>query len=143
MSSQNPTIKLPPERVAQLKAIAAALDLPSVADTVGFLIRAEIKRGTIPASIPGFEIAPSRGKVRIAFDGGHPTLVSKDAARRFAKTITDVLDGEPSMVSMDDDFAVIRQGTGIRLSIPMTAQGKVMARDVARDVAALIERAAK
>lgn len=143
MSPQNPTIKLPAERIAQLKAIAAAHDLPSVADAVGYLIRNEIKKGTIPADIPGFDIKAHKGRVSIAFDGGHPTLISMVGARKLAKTIVNVLNGEPNLVSIDDDFAVIRQGIGIRISMPISSSGKVVSRDIARDVAAGIERAAK
>lgn len=140
MSPQNPTIKLPAERVSQLKAIADALDLASVADAVGYLVRKEIERGTIPDAIPGFVIKNYRNKVSIAVDGDVPVLLSKEAVMRFADAIDGALEGEPGIVSIDYDFSVIRQGLGVRISVTVKPGGKVLSRDVARDLARILRR---
>lgn len=140
MSPQNPTIKLPAERIAQLKAIATALDLPSVADAVGHLIRNEIKKGTIPDAIPDIAVKAYRGKVSIAFDDGLPVLISKQAAGKLAETIEGAVSGGPSQANLDYDFAVLRQGNGIRIRVPFGTDGKMLSRDLARDLARILKR---
>lgn len=140
MSTQNPTIKLPAERVSQLKAIAAALDLASVADAVGYLVRKEIERGTIPDTIPGFVIKSYRNKVSIAVDGDAPVLLSKEATSRLAEVLEEVLEGEPGIANLEHSFVVMRQGIGVRVSFAIDPGGKVLSRDVARDLARILKR---
>ena len=137
--TQNPTIKVPPERLEQLKAIGAALDL-SIADTVGHLIRAEIERGTISDDLPGIQVRPSRGKLSIRFDDHDATLVSTASAKALADTLAEITaGGVGGFVNIDQDYLVMRQGNGIKITLPWPKGPiKVLSNDVARDLSRVI-----
>lgn len=145
--SQNPTIKLPAERLNQLKAIGAALDL-SLADVIGRMIRAEIERGTISDVIPGIDIQRSALGVAVTFDSGEQHVLPDSAARRFADQITILASpSRPSvdggMTDIDDDWQAVRIGNGIHIGFPSSGERKILSRDVARDVARLIKDASQ
>ncbi len=140
--SQNPTIKLPSERIDQLKAIGAVLDL-SIADTVGYLIRREIAAGTIKPGIPGIVIRHTKDGVRIVFDGHAPKTFAEPDAIKLANTILGLTTDEGGGVfSIDSDFTAVRKGNGIEVQLSVKGTPKKMfSRDVARDFADLIRSA--
>ena len=137
--SQNPTIKLPAERIGQLKAIGAVLNL-SIADTVGYLIRREIDAGTIKPGIPGITVRRIGDAVSIAFSDHPPRKFLASDAVKLADAIVGLTTEDGSGVfSMDSDFVAVRKGNGIE--VQLSAKGtprKVFSRDVARDFAGLI-----
>ena len=139
--TQNPVVKIPVERLDQLKAIGGALGL-SIADTVGHLIRAEIARGTIPDAMPGVIIRRNKTSVRIQLDDQTPHTYGIEQARGLAATIRDVVDGGyATMLNLDVDCLIERGGNGIKLRIPYASDVKIVSRDVARDIARLIDAA--
>ncbi len=139
--TQNPVVKIPVERLDQLKAIGGALGL-SIADTVGHLIRAEIARGTIPDAMPGVIIRRNKTSVRIQLDDQTPHTYGIEQAKGLAATIRDVVDGGyATMLNLDVDCLIERGGNGIKLRIPYASDVKIVSRDVARDIARLIDAA--
>ena len=139
--TQYPVVKIPVERLDQLKAIGGALGL-SIADTVGHLIRAEIARGTIPDAMPGVIIRRNKTSVRIQLDDQTPHTYGIEQAKGLAATIRDVVDGGyATMLNLDVDCLIERGGNGIKLRIPYASDVKIVSRDVARDIARLIDAA--
>jgi hypothetical protein len=141
--TQNPVVKVPPERLDQLKAIAAALDL-SLSDTIGHLIRAEIAKGTIADAIPGAIIKRTKGGVRVQL-GDQPVRTYTVAnALSIAEMIRDVIEGKMGgWLNVDCDFRVELRGNGVVLYADTRGEPKIVSRDVARDIARLIEAAAR
>lgn len=143
---QGVNIMVAPERHKQIKAIAKALGL-SIADAIGRMVNAEIARGTIPADIPGFTIMKVADSVGFTIrDGDMPNLMTREAAKALAATIADFAVGAETagaVYNVDHQFVVANRGTGIAISVPTTdGSMKVVSRDVARDVARLLEQAA-
>lgn len=142
MTTTNPMLRLPPERIDQLKTLTAALGLASVADTVGHLIREQAARRVIPDTIPGLAVETTDNGVAITVDDALPTIYPRDVALKIATTIRQVVSGEASgTADVTGNFIVMRQGNGVRLHFPLTAPAKSVSPDVARDVARLIEQA--
>lgn len=143
---QNPTLQLPSERLGQIKRIAEALGGLSISDTVGHLVRQEIERGTIEKTLPGIEIKHSAPAVVIAFDGGAPLRLTPEGAECLAKTIIEFTLGYEAKTTIDmtHKFAVARKGSGIKVTLPaFGGVTKTFSRDVATDLAKLIEAEAK
>lgn len=143
---QSKTIMISTERHRQIKAIADALGL-SIADAISHMINSEIARGTIPADVPGFTVEKLKNGVGFTInEDDEPNLMSREAALALAETITDFANGVDvagGVLNVDHQFVVANRGTGIAISVP-TSDGslKVVSRDVARDVARLLEQAA-
>ncbi len=142
------TIKLSPRRHDQLKAIGAALGL-SVTDAIASMIREKIAAGTIPADIPGIIVQPVDGDVSITIDDAQPAIYSRDVARQIADALDSVADGGSGIVSMDHNYSVVKQGTGIKVSLPFSGANAVPFKlapsfpaDLAHDLAGLIRQAA-
>ena len=143
---QGQTIMVSPERHHQIKAIAEALGL-SIAETIGHFVRAEISRGTIPADVPGFTVKKLADGVGFTIkDDDEPNVMSRNAAMALANAITDHANGVETagaVFNVDHQFVVAKRGNGVSISVPTTDGSlKVVSRDVARDVARLLERAA-
>lgn len=135
-------LRLPAERIDQLKALTAALGLASTADTVGHLIREQAARRVIPDTIPGVLIEADAEGVSIAVGEAVPTRYSRATAAKIVATVRQVVNGEAAgTASIDGNFIVMRQGNGVRLHFPLTAPAKSVSPDIARDVARLIEQA--
>ncbi len=149
MTTQLPAVKIAPERLEQLKSLAATLDL-SLGETIGFLISQEVERGTIRDTIPGVTIERStrsrpgssmRG-VAFHFDGEADLWMPRALARAFADTIERAAAGAAGgVLDLDDDYSVLRVGNGVRIEAPF-GSSRTFTRDVARDIARLISKAA-
>jgi len=141
--TQNPTIKLPAERVEQLKAIGDVLGL-SIADTVGHLIRAEIARGTISDALPGITIDRDGDRIIMTIDGPRRHFLPLDTAKAIAaqlrKLVAPGKDG--GTIDLDANWTAYRVGNGIRVGFSDSVV-KTLSRDVAVDLARLIEAAAR
>lgn len=136
------TIKLPVERIDQLKALGAAWNLPTV-EVITRLIHGEIERGTIKDGIPGVVVKKIGASVRLAVDEGEPINLSKDAARSLADALESAVNGSGT-VSLKHNYSVTRKGGGIRLLVPFPkGEVRMLTRDIARDLARLIAKAAQ
>lgn len=143
MTSTNPMLRLPTERIEQLKNLTAALGLASTADTVGYLIREQAARQVIPDTIPGIDISAAGDDVSLKVGDGQPVLYSRAVADKIAVTIRQVAAGEATgTADVTGNYIVMRQGNGVRLHFPLTAPAKSVSPDIARDVARLIENTA-
>ncbi len=135
-------IRIPPRRLEQLRAIGATLGL-SVADTVAHLIRKEVAAGTIPPGIPGITINKVADGVSIQIDDGPVKNLPGDAARGFAVAIRNAVEGKAGTVNMDDGFMFMARGAGFKLAAPWPGEEHSVSRDLALEIAALIEQAAE
>lgn len=134
-------IKLPSERVEQLRLLSAALNKPIV-DLLGDFIRAEIAKGHLADAVPGFAIGREEAAVAVQVGEGAPARLSLESARDFAASIEHAVAGSKAgMIDLDADWSVSRAGSGIRIGIP-TGESKIVARDVARDISRLLVQAA-
>lgn len=143
MTTTNPMLRLPPERIDQLKSLTVALSLASIADTVGHLIREKVAERIIPDTIPGVTIERIEDGVSIAVGGSLPMIYPIAVAGQIATTIRQVVAGESSgTADVSNNYIVMRQGNGVRLHFPLTTPAKAVSPDVARDIARLIAEAA-
>lgn len=137
-------LNLPDERVDQLRAIAAARQLPTVSAAVGYLIRKEIAAGTIPAGLSGISITSGEPGVSIAFGDKLPVIYTKANAAKLANTIREVARGEAGgLADITGNWIVQGKGAGVRVHVPAGTDPRTFSRDVALDLADLIEAAAK
>lgn len=142
MPTDTTSLRLPPRRAEQLKAISVALNLP-LSDTIGHLIRREIAAGTIPDHIPGVIVARVDRGISITIDE-HPAAIYRvEEARELASTIREVAAGGSGVINTPGKFGVYRRGNGIKLSLPFPGPETAFPVDIVRDIAALIEKAAQ
>lgn len=140
MTSTNPMLRLPPERIEQLKSLTAALGLASTAETIGHLIREKVAERVIPDTIPGMAINADADHVVIGIGEAPPIHYPKATAKKIAATIRQVANGDATgTADIAGDYIVMRQGNGVRLHFPLTAPAKSVSPDIARDIARLIE----
>ena len=143
MSSPPVTVRLDPRRLAQLKAIASAMDTTSTG-VIADLIRTKIADGVIPAGIPGVTVSKKATGVSVELVEGERQLLKPEFAREFAKRIRGVVNGDDeSTVFPNEGVAVLRQGTGFKIAAPFPGAGVAFPGDLALDLADLIEEAAK
>lgn len=140
MSTDTTSLRLPPRRAAQLKAISTALSLP-LSDTIGHLIRREIAAGTISDDIPGIVVERVDLGVSITIDEHPAAIYSVEDARDLANTIRQVAAGGTGIVNMQRRFAVYRKGSGIKLALPFPGPETAFPADIVRDLATLIDKA--
>lgn len=136
------TVRLDPRRLEQLKAIAHA-EGSSVADVVAQIIRSKIGEGVISASIPGVTVKRVAKGVMIDLGEGKPATYSSVSALEFAAAIRAVAQGGTSVVSLDHNYGVVRQGTGIKIAAPFPGLEVAFPASLAEDLADLIDGAAK
>lgn len=135
-------IVIPDERAVQLKRYADARGL-TLADAVGDLLNRAIEAGDLPDEIPGFEITRNGEKVDI--DAGvWKASLGTDLAKAYAAQVREISDAlRPRMADLGLPLDAIRRGDGIRLTAKDRDAIRTVSRSVARDIARLIEMAAK
>ena len=143
MSTAPINVRLDPRRLEQLKAIGAAMGLTN-AGTIAAMIREKIVAGIIPATIPGTIVAKAQNGVSIAVSEDEPRILSREAALTLVDTIRGVLAGteSPTLISLDFNFTVNKQGTGLRIALSET-DSAAFPPDLALDLADLIEKVVK
>lgn len=148
MKASTVTVRLDPRRIEQLKALASTLGTTN-AGAIGEMIREKIAAGAIPADIPGITVHPVDDGVSIKIDDAEPFTYSREVARQIADTLDSVADGGAGVVSIDHNYSVVRQGTGIKVSLPVSGANALPFKlapafpaDLARDFADLIRQAA-
>lgn len=136
-------LNLPDERVDQLRAIAAARQLPTLSAAVGYMIRKEIAAGTIPAGLTGVSVAAVETGVSITFGDQSPAIYAKAGAVKLACTIREVARGEAGgLADIAGNWIVRGKGAGVKVHVPAASNPRAFSRDVALDLADLIEAAA-
>lgn len=143
VKSSTNAVGLDPRRVEHLKAIGRKLGL-SNAGVVSHMIRQQIAAGVIDLFIPGVTAKSVPGGVAVGLKAGDEYTLSNEGARCLAQTIRGVVNGAnaPTMINMDFDFMVKKQGQGFRVAVPMTDAGVTFTPDLMLDLADLIDKAA-
>lgn len=142
-------LKLPDERGAQLRQIAEAKS-KTIPDLIADYIRSEIEKGTIPASLPGIDVAKDGNTITITVPGFEVSVPMNEGP-----TLADLL-REAGEVSPTDTarkqrwleglaalsgVKLKRMGAGVRIVSPITGKEYPLASGVAADLADEIERA--
>lgn len=131
-------VRLPRERVDQLRALSKALDIP-ISDVIGRMIRREIADGTIPSDIPGVQVALVGEMLSVQLEGGMAVSMTTDSAMGLADTLARVAKPGRREIVLDLDAGGVEIehiGTAVRLKVGGTQ--KAFSRDVTRDIADLI-----
>lgn len=136
-------MKVPAERHAQLKQMAANMGGVNVSEVLAKLIEFAQGKGLIDQDIPGVRINSLSGGLAIKFQDGETVKFSFEEAARLASAIRDYLSGERSAKVDGECFSLKGKGQGIAISIPGNGEAqKVFDRGLATDFARLIENAA-
>lgn len=143
-------ISLPNERVEQLRMIAKVKNT-TIPEVIAGFVRAEIERGTIPATIPGIEVASDGPSITIKANGFEATVPMGEGP-----TLADLLKGSATATADPErkkrwleglaalsGVKVKRAGNGVKLVSPFTGKEYPLNLDVAADLADQIDRASK
>lgn len=145
-------VRLPPERVEQLKILKKKLNMASTADTIGFLIRKEFDALGLHPVIPGVRVIREGQNVLLAFERAEILLSPEDAAfavheiriRTIPKgtTTRNALTAAVDLLSPEFDgglrpLAITKKGTGVNVRI--SRQMKSFSPALANELADLIE----
>ncbi len=142
--SNRTTITLPRERHQQLQEIAAAFGAASLPDALGQMIRELARLGVVTTNLPGIEINRVSDGVVIIAEGSEPLGLKHAQATTLAETLRRFATSKENLgalVNLDDDWAVARQGNGIKVRFPFEGQERTMSRDLALDLADRIDPA--
>lgn len=144
MSTAPINVRLDPRRLEQLKAIDTAMGLSNAA-VISAMIREKIAAGVIPDAIPGIIVRNVPSGVSICLAADREQTFGHDGARALVGAIRGVVEGStaPTMISMDHNFMVQKQGTGFKIAIPFGDAGVSFPPDLMLDLADLIEKAAE
>lgn len=135
------TMKLPAERHAQLKQMAANMGGVNVSEVLAKLIEFAQGKGLIDHDIPGVTITSLPDCLAIEFEEGDIFSFSFEEAGRLAFAIRAYLSGERGAKAEEENFSLKGKGQGIAISIPANRQPpKVFDRGLAAEFARLIER---
>lgn len=143
-------ISLPNERVEQLRMIAKAKNT-TIPEVIAAFVRAEIERGTIPATIPGIDVATDGPTITIkakGFEASVPVKEGPTLSELLKASATATADPERKMRWIEGMAALSgvkmkRAGNGLKLVSPLTGREFPLNLDVAADLADQIDRVAK
>ncbi|KRS11033.1 hypothetical protein XM53_18310 [Roseovarius atlanticus] len=147
--SNHPTLKVPQERITQLKQMAANMGAVNMSEVLAKLIELAQSQGLINHEIPGVHINELQDGLVIRFDDGELTGFSFDEAGSLASEIRSFLSGERDGKAKEGTsathgkFSLKGKGQGIAVSIPADGEAKVFDRGLASEFARLIEMATK
>lgn len=146
--SNHPTIKLPHERLTQLKQMAANMGAVNMSEVLAKLIEFAQNEGLVAHEIPGVKINALADGLAIKFDDGETVGFSHAEAAQLASEIRAFLSGEANartLISINADkqmnFGLKGRGQGIAISIPANSEAKVFDRGLASEFARLIDMA--
>lgn len=146
--SNHPTLKVPQERIIQLKQMAANMGAVNMSEVMAKLVEFAQSEGLISHEIPGVKINALTNGLTIKFGDGETVGFSFDEAARFASEINGFLAGKRCnqyVISINDpkkmNFALKGRGQGIAVSVPADATPKLFDRGLATELARLIEMA--
>lgn len=143
-------ISLPNERVEQLRMIAKAKNT-TIPEVIAGFVRAEIAAGTIPAAVPGIDIAKAGEVITIKAHGFEAEFPASEGP-----TLADLLKGSATATADPDrkkrwleglaalsGVKVKRAGNGVKLVSSRTGKEFPLNLDVAADLADQIVQTAK
>lgn len=139
-------IRLPDERVSQLRAIAEA-KAKTIPEVIGDYIRSEIEAGTITGEIPGVDVAATEdgirivaGEIDVLIPMGHGPSVAEVLASAGSLTgATGAAKKEWLMgAAALSGIEIKRAGNGLKLVSPITKNEYSLSIDVASDLADVI-----
>ncbi|WP_424976807.1 hypothetical protein [Leisingera sp. S232] len=146
--SNHPTLKVPQERITQLKQMAANMGAVNMSEVLAKLVEFAQNEGLIAHEIPGVKINALPDGLAVKFDDGETVGFSFEDAARLATEIRGFLDGErdeKTVISMNSDkqmnFGLKGKGQGIAISIPANSEAKVFDRGLTAEFARLIDMA--
>jgi hypothetical protein len=152
---QHHMIKVPAERGAQLKRLAAARGTTMVA-VISEWINREIAAGNLPDTVPGFDVAVVKshgGKAHVALTiGTYPCKpLTADDANAVADALTAAVERGAGTLNCDladwIGVTIDRIGVGVTIEATRWPSGesvrKVVSRAIAADLARLLRIAAK
>ncbi|WP_336813486.1 hypothetical protein [Bosea sp. MMO-172] len=118
------TVRLDPRRLAQLKAVAEAIDTTS-AGVISQWLRSCVENGVIPADIPGIVIGKVEGGITIAIDGAEPVALDRDMAGKVVTSLRAAIDTGAGTIEpfAAVPYGVVKKGPGIRLMLPFYGTG--------------------
>jgi hypothetical protein len=149
-------IKLPSERVDQLRTLAKNLDM-TIADCIGMFVNEQIEKGNLERAVPGIRIERYGKEIRIGSDEWNK-LLSENSVEKLAAGIRAMLTPSEkettSFRAMVDtaksnpftpipDFILSRRGTSLKMRDAETGAEKTFAPSIAREFADAMEHAAK
>ena len=135
-------IKLPSERVEQLRELSKKLDM-TIADCIGMFINEQIAKGNLAADVPGFKVERHGDQIKIDTGEWLRAMTRGDAAQvamSIRALITPSKDN-PFMPTVGLD--IFRRGTSLKLKDAATGAERTVAPSIASDLANMIERATK
>lgn len=145
-------ISLPNERVEQLRMIARVKNT-TIPEVVAGFVRSEIEKGTIPAAIPGIDVASEGASITIKANGFEASVPMNEGP-----TLADLLKGAATATADPDrkkrwleglaamsGLTVKRAGNGVKLVSPITGREFPLNLnlDIAADLGDQIDRATK
>jgi len=138
-------IKLPSERVDQLRTLAKNLNM-SIADCIATFLNEQIARGNLASDIPGFSIK-REGETVVLDAGAFTARLTRDLAKAYAESVKRLTKPiltpaatNPFMPKLTLD--VVRRGMGIKLIDRGTGAARTLSRSVAEDFATNLARSA-
>lgn len=144
-------ISLPNERVEQLRMIAKVKNT-TIPEVIAGFVRAEINKGTIPATIPGIDVSITGPQITIRAASGFEATFPVDQGPTLAGLLkgaaTATTDPERKLRWMEglaalSGIKVKRAGNGLKLVSPITGQEFPLNLDVATDLADQISPASE
>lgn len=137
-------IKLPSERVEQLRMLAKTLDI-TIADCIAMFVREQMAKGVLPDTVPGITIE-RRGESVILDTGAFARDMTTDLAQAYAAQVSGMLEAiktpassNPFLTSAKLDVA--KRGTSLKLIDRSTGAEKTLAPSIAFDFARVLQQA--
>jgi len=141
MSPQTPSIRVPHERMAQIKMIAEKRSM-SYAELIAYWIEREIEDGTIPREVPGVTVRREADQIIVEM-GAISRSIRRDVAASFADNIRGVAGLARETAEALGGLQVRKRGRGIKITDIESGAELATSPSVARDIAALIDKAAE
>lgn len=144
--SNLPGVKLPRERLEQLRQLVQNVPNATISEAIGAVLKMAREQGRIDIGIPGVEFHALSDGIAIRIDSGEFAGFSFDEAERIANEIRKFVAGERENAGTiilcdthESTFMVKGKGRGVAISIPANAAPKVLTHDLARELADVIE----
>jgi hypothetical protein len=138
--ARNVPLHIPPERAEQLRLISIALGGFTISETLGHLIRGEVAKGTIAATVPGYDIKREGERVSIRTAAWEKELTTKDALRLVA-AVRGILTPGNAFLPVAG-LSVRRLGHGIKLRDSDNGAEQIIAVSLGDELATAIEAVA-
>lgn len=139
-------IKLPSERVEQLRILSKNREMP-IADLIGEFITEQIAKGHIEPGIPTIAVKRAKDSIEIDF-GTFKRTMPLDVARAYATTLEWFANrnGEFAQIAQNLSGAQVvgikRQGTSVKVEGENGGE-RTLAPSIARDLAEIVRNAAQ